>query len=410
MTGGGRSHDIPALLLALVVLAATAVAFHRFNTIGYGVDDFIQYWAAARIALEGGNPYDSGLIDALQRAAWPYERWFVRDDMFPVLMWNPPTIFPLILPLGLFDFPTAATGWLLVQSMLIVASIVMVHDELSKEEAKPAMICLLATFYPLHLTLWWGQLSGLLLFAFAAALRCWRIRPVLAGVALGFTLFKPHLLHLLYSALVWTFLFSNGRRKIQLSKVACGVSCTLLALVAVPLVWFPELFGYYAEALRREPPIYWVTPTFGGWLQHGIGVHQVWVRFVPTVLAQLLLLGFALHRRLDFAEPRMLALLVPISVVTSPYGWPFDFVLMIPAVCTILAVPGKSARRPRWFGPLLLANAAMGLTADGRGMEELLWYPLALTYLAVHVVHGCGVESGTSTGSADSSGKIWTTG
>ena len=67
--------------------------------------DFIEYWSASRVLVQGGNPYDSAELLAAQRGAG----WV---DPKPIMMWNPPWTFPLLIPFSMLSFclPRALPG------------------------------------------------------------------------------------------------------------------------------------------------------------------------------------------------------------------------------------------------------------------------------------------------------------
>src|SRR5262249_40386112 len=75
-------------------------------------DDFIEYWAAAKLTLDGQNPYDPELLLPLQLANG-------RQTDKAVMMWNPPWSLAVVLPLGLFPAREAQLLWLAVNLVAI---------------------------------------------------------------------------------------------------------------------------------------------------------------------------------------------------------------------------------------------------------------------------------------------------
>ena len=70
-------------------------------------DDFVEYWAAAKLTLNGENPYDPAKLLPLQQSAG-------RDTDEAIMMWNPPWSLAVVLPLGLLQAREAQLLWLLV--------------------------------------------------------------------------------------------------------------------------------------------------------------------------------------------------------------------------------------------------------------------------------------------------------
>src|SRR5690349_4995580 len=96
-------------LVLLVVAGPVVVLVSRFTDPSVlRVSHFIQYWAAARVHLAGGDPYSLEQVRALQVVAgWP------ADEPLHFFMWNPPWMLPLLLPFGLLPFAVGRAAWLL---------------------------------------------------------------------------------------------------------------------------------------------------------------------------------------------------------------------------------------------------------------------------------------------------------
>src|SRR4051794_34188850 len=100
-------------LLMIAVLAATGVLLAGqvrqllADPTIWPPDDFVEYWAAAKLTLNGQNPFDESLLLPLQQHAG-------RDTQEAIMMWNPPWALPAVLPLGLLPAREAQLLWLLV--------------------------------------------------------------------------------------------------------------------------------------------------------------------------------------------------------------------------------------------------------------------------------------------------------
>ena len=81
------------------------------------LNDFIEYWSACRVFLNGGNPYDPQELIGIQRSVgWKEEK--------PLMMWNPPLAIPLMLPFSLHSFWTGRSLFYLFSLL----SIFMIAD------------------------------------------------------------------------------------------------------------------------------------------------------------------------------------------------------------------------------------------------------------------------------------------
>src|SRR5258706_7726267 len=75
-------------------------------------NDFVEYWAAARLFVSGGNPYaPDQLLKLEQLVGW--------RESAPLLMWNPPWTLSFIWPLGLLDYDIAQFIWFVLHALII---------------------------------------------------------------------------------------------------------------------------------------------------------------------------------------------------------------------------------------------------------------------------------------------------
>jgi hypothetical protein len=297
--------------------------------------DFVEYWAAGRLALRGENPYDAARIGELQQQAG-------HSDA-PILMWNPPWVLPLVLPLGLFDVRVAHLLWLLGHLLVLVgcADLLWRHYG-GPSEGRVAAWVLALVFLPCPLALLAGQISPLLLAGAAGFLVALRgRRDFLAGAATALLAIKPHLASLFWLALlVWVV--RERRWKVALGGLTAGLGLTALALV-----FDPQVLGQYWHTLTTTPPAQYRSPTLGTLLRLAAGDGPFRLQFVALVpgLAWLVL-HLVRSRRWDWDAELPLLLLV--SFLTAPYGaWPFDLVVLLVPVLRLAALLARSGDRAR---------------------------------------------------------------
>src|ERR1700722_7047354 len=75
-------------------------------------DDFVEYYAAAKLTLEGKNPYDAALLLPIEQAAG-------RDTDYAVMMWNPPWTLAVVMPLGFLPAREAQLLWFAFNLLVI---------------------------------------------------------------------------------------------------------------------------------------------------------------------------------------------------------------------------------------------------------------------------------------------------
>jgi hypothetical protein len=236
------------------------------------------------------------------------------------------------------------------------------------------------TFLPSLFALTSGQISPLILLGAVLFLACLRRqRFALAGAACVLLAVKPHLVLLFWVALLlWAV--RERRWSLLAGGAAAGLACTL-----VPLAFNPAVLGQYWETLTTRPPAQYRSPTLGTLLRLALDEDAFALQFLSVVPGLVWLAWHWRRRRDGWDWGSELPLLLLVSVVTAPYGaWPFDLVLLLPAVLAVAAglaraeSPGKRIAGIAFFA---LVNAAAGWQI-ARGAEFLAFVWMAPVLLA----------------------------
>ncbi|HEV3261102.1 MAG TPA: glycosyltransferase 87 family protein, partial [Gemmataceae bacterium] len=349
-------------LLVGVSLAVTAVAL-----VGYGprlldpsvlgVADFVEYWSAARLNATGGNPYCQEQLLPLQRqAGW--------DEDKPIPMWNPLWTLTLVTPFGLLSFAVARLLWLGSH----LAIIVYAADWVWRYNGGPRSHRWLAwaaalSFCPTLIVVHMGQvgplmLLGLVLFLrFATGRHAW-----LAGAALVLVAVKPHLVYLVWLAIL---LWGVDRRR---WSVFLGAGLGVLATTALALCLNPALLNQYREAMAQRlvsDTLDYQAPTLGALLRLGLGEQLSWVQFLPTVLGLVWFVPYWIRRRRTWDWAEELPVLLLVSYATALYGWLGDQVILVPALVQAAVWVYQGRQRPAVrlvAGTYVALNAVVLLT------------------------------------------------
>jgi hypothetical protein len=333
-------------------------------------DDFIEYWAAARLTVTGENPYDPARLLPLQQAAG-------RDTSEAVMMWNPPWSLAVVLPLGLLPPREAQLLWLLVN----FAALGFSGDRLwlifgGRRESRWIGWLAAIAFLPSLFALQSGQISPLLLLGAVLFLECERRGwHLLAGAAMLLLAIKPHLAYLVWVAILCRTGFGGRAGLLQiLGGLLAGVAATVIATACDPAI-LPQ----YADALANRPPAQWLSPTLGTVLRLAFGADLFKLQFVPVVAGFAWFAWYWKHHAAAWNWTEQLPLLLLVSFITAPYGaWPFDLVLLLPAAVKLLVLR-------RAMLPLVAINAAcLAMNLLQTGSFAFIWVAPALlvTYLA----------------------------
>jgi hypothetical protein len=343
-----------------------------------GNHDLVAYWSGARLLRNGSDPYDpTALLVLEQSVGWP------EDE--PVRVWNPPWMLTLLLPLAYLPFPLATAVWFLVQFGLILSSGVLLWRYYAPEDNRYWVgLVLAASFTPGLFALRIGQVSVWLLVGVVGFLYGVRSqRNMFAGVALALLMIKPHMTYLLWPVALW-WGWKNRHWQILIGWIAA-----LVVASAVPMLFLPSLLMRYQKVVTG-PPLDWVTPTLGSWLRIFLGIDGQWVQLVPTLLAGLGLIVWLRRRRGAWYWDKITSPLLLASALTAPFGWTFDWLVLLPVAVDLVARVRSvsSAQRVLAVGFLAMFQLALYLQSLLR-LNYLFdfWYPLGLTGLYWWTLH-----------------------
>ncbi len=324
-----------AMLFALSERILTSPSFIR-------LDDFVEYWAAGRLTLTGGNPYDPEQMLRLERAAGrPLEE--------AVMLWTPPWVLPLLVPFGALPYPLARSLWFLLQLAALAWSGTQLSRSLHVRPARPwGVWALVFTFAPALHALKAGQITPLMLPALVEAMRAFPRHPFRAGLWSALLLVKPHLAYLV----LLTLLAESIRQRKP--GFALGLFAAVAGASALSGLLQPAVFEQYLHAWQHHPPADWATATLGGFLRLLIGPSYVALQFLPPLIG----LGLWLRYRPSISEIPLWTL---ISLATAAYGWTFDLTLalvgLIPAFYHLIS----HSPAPRRLGLILAYGILNGI-------------------------------------------------
>ena len=343
-------------------------------------DDYVQYWAAGRLNLDGQNPYSADLLLPLEKAAGRVSRATgeAADETGgldeAVMMWNPPWTLSAAMPLGAVPARVGQLAWLAVG----LGCVGFAADRLwivygGRPELRWVAWAIGLTFLPTLFALKVGQITPLVLLGaalFAAAARSrWFI---LAGLAAVLMAIKPHLVTLLWPLVAVDAVYRRDWR-----IVAGGIAGGVLAS-AGPLLANPDVFGHYAAEMSQRPPAQWVSLTIGSLLRLAFGDAAFAWQFapVPVGLAWAGVHWWRRRRTWDWADE--LPLIVLVSFVTAPYGaWHFDLVLMLLPLVALAAGLSREpwGRRTTAFAAVyaIMEIGMIGLNVAGVASVAFAW-------------------------------------
>ena len=154
---------------------------------GLGTADFIQYWSAASLLIDGKDPYDPGLLLKVQQDLG-------RTQPQPLRMWNPPWLLIVLLPVLSFDFGLSTAVWLTINLGIILFSGTFIWRFFGGSTGAALLVAWITSvsFFPFLLCWGVGQTSCLVLLGVVLFLLSDRVgNPWLGAAGLMLVSCKP---------------------------------------------------------------------------------------------------------------------------------------------------------------------------------------------------------------------------
>jgi hypothetical protein len=282
--------------------------------------DSIAYWSAGRLLLSHQNPYDRQTVLLLEtRQGYSHDK--------PLVLRTPPWSLFMVLPLGFLGPLAAWVLWTAISLGSLLAAMRICWKLFGAPAVSRNLFSLVGyTFAPVPACLVAGQMGLLLLLGLMLFLWLERERPFLAGAALMLPFAKPHLLSLFWFALFFWLIVGKKR------QVAVGFGAALLAAIGLTLLFDPSIFRHYRDMLHQASIGYEFIPALSGVLRLLFLRRMFWAQFIPTVIGLVWAAWFFNRNRQYWDWCRHGPVLFVVSVLTTPYAWLTDEVVLLPAM------------------------------------------------------------------------------
>ncbi len=354
MPSGAARRRVLRVTLVLVLALLGWQIVQLSNPALHPHDDFISSWAAGRLNVRGGNPYDADQVLGVQ--------WTVGwRERIPYRVWYPPWILPLLMPFGVLPYTVGRVCWFAVNMAALVFCAGFLWRYYGGDaRLTPLSWIVLVTFWPALTDVRTGQISALILLGLVAFLKFEAGGlAIAAGALLPLATIKPPLLHLFWVALL---LWSIRMRQWGVLLAAAGSTAALLGVAAA---CNPAVVSQFLHMATHDAPRILVS-TLGSLLRlagmASTGVDRFWLQFVPSLFGLAWLVGHWRRHRCSWRwRERMPAILIA-SLVTTSYGWIYDdVVLLVPVmqIATALHHGRAHSKASTIVTSYLLLNAAI---------------------------------------------------
>jgi hypothetical protein len=343
------------------------------------INDFVEYWAAAKLLLSGGNPYSpEDLLETQREIGW--------SQAEPLMMWNPPWTLSFTFPFGWVDYDTAQFAWFLLHALVVFVGAQVLWRIYGGDSQKSRYAWLsVLTFAPAYFVLLLGQIGplillGLLGFLIFARKSAWG----LAGASMTLVSVKPHLLYLLWLAL---FLWLANERQ---WKFLVGLIFAGATVISIPLLFNAGIYSGYVELIGTDivsRPLDWATPSLGTVFGEFLAIHDMWVRWLPSAAGGLWFLWYWSRHADGWNWISELPLLLLVSVATASFAWTFDYIVLLPAVIQCAVWAARSERKPqrRLVIGIHLAFAAVLIVAKVFVRNDFWYFWVAPAFLLFYL-------------------------
>ena len=322
--------------------------------------DSIAYWSAAHLLLHGENPYNTDVVFGLEQTQG------YRDPK-PLVLRTPPWSLFMVLPLGAMSAFWAWVTWVALSLAAFVCAMHLCWKLYGRAAETPRFFWLIGyLFAPVPACLVSGQMGLLLLLGVVLFLWLEPQHPYLSGAALLLPFAKPHLL-ILFWLILALWIISRKRW-----PVLIGLASAFVFATAIALAFRPAIFLNYREMLNRAAIGSEFIPALSGVLRLLFFHRMFWVQFIPMGLAVVWSLWFYSRHRARWNWRRHGLPLLVVSILTTPYAWVTDEVVLIPAMLQAALWIDAARNRITWRSKLaMLVFAALNAL-----LLLILWFKI----------------------------------
>ncbi len=347
-------------------------------------DDFSHFWASGKLFINQENPYQLDEILKTLRDAG-VEPTSQTSLGFQTL--NPPWALLIFSPFGLLNYGLARLAWLMINIILLIIVARQFWQRYQGSGHKNWMALLAVfTFGPTFSVLSKGQVTIWVVLGITALIvyTTGNINSWWAGAGLVLITLKPQLFYLLWPALGLWVIFQR-RWKLVIS----GAIVWFTAILFLHMV-NPQLWQQYFAAAQAYPYDQWATPTIGSYLRYfWLGLDKFWIQYLPACFGLTWSIFHFLRHRQHWIWHEHLPVLLFVSLLTSPYTWTYDQILIIPTVISAAFWLSRSVTPfviAAWLGYLAINIADILLHTQ---LDEFwfLWLAPAYTLWYIAVKH-----------------------
>lgn len=272
--------------------------------------DFISYWAAGRLGLDGQAPlaYDVAEHHRVQALA---------TAVGQIPYGYPPAFLAIAAPFALLPYPQAAVAWVILTWAAYAVAVRL---------WAPRAFWLAMAMPPLLINAITGQAGFLIAALFIGGMALLPKRPLLGGMLLGLIVIKPQL------GIVLPFVLAAGRE--WRAFLGAALSASGLLLLGLLLFGFESYRAWLGNAGLYSSV---VADGLAGWQRmasvysalrfDGVGAAPAWIAQGLVALAAVAAACRLWHRKAEWGARA--GALAAATALASPYMFGYDTLLLI---------------------------------------------------------------------------------
>lgn len=313
--------------------------------------DTVSYWATGKLILRGDNPYSAEEVLLIQSEIKELQTSPLNEISMNLY---PPWTIPFTIPLGLFEYSTSRLLWLLFHLLIIVICVKTIWS-LYGGSSKMLYLSYLVTFLftPTIFVLMIGHNSPLILLGtvgflyFTQKSKATPWNYFLAGASVSLATSRPQILYLLFFALLLWII----NKRTWLVLFGGFIMITMLTLISI--AYDPQVINHYWITFSNYKFGTWATPTIGQFLRLIFGLEKEWLQILPVTFGFAWLFYYWRKHQKTWDWLEQMPILLFVSVITSPYVWTYDLVVLLIPVIALMA--NISRLRFSWQSALIIS-------------------------------------------------------
>ena len=281
--------------------------------------DLYHFWAAGYVARTGGNPYDpTEVLNVMRSIGWPAEEGFHGFLHPPWTLW----LFSLI---SYLPFTIVKLAWPCAITVPVLILLRELHRKFLGNSQGRSRIFLWVLFLcwpPFFMTIVCGQTNGFLLIGLLVWALYGTRAPILSGICLSLSLFKPHLVSFLLLFIGASAIKTGNYRTIA------GLALGLVLQTGASLFYAPDATNLWLQGLasRSDSSIALPSASFIRFICDAVDSRLP--LYVGVLTGSSLAILWGLSSRSEFSRYEQLVLLLLLNIIFAPYVWMHSYLVL----------------------------------------------------------------------------------